>query len=173
MIRARGAGDRDDIAMTRGEYDALRDSDPRPWPEPYRNLIDAIEDAPDLEWMQSAACKGVTGMFYPEDRDRSNFTAAKKLCRSCPVRAECLEAGMDEVYGVWGGLSPRERSRLRRTRQDKRVHPPEVRDEAMMLARSGLSDAKVGARLGVHVRTVQTWRRMAGMQKDNHGRLVA
>jgi WhiB family redox-sensing transcriptional regulator len=39
---------------------------------------------------------------------------AKALCDECPVQAECLEAGMDEEYGIWGGLSPKQRRRLKK-----------------------------------------------------------
>ena len=40
----------------------------------------------------------------------------QKVCRSCEVRAECLEYALenDERFGIWGGLSERERRRLKR-----------------------------------------------------------
>jgi len=40
---------------------------------------------------------------------------AKKLCESCPVITECAEYAINamEPYGVWGGLSPRERVAVR------------------------------------------------------------
>lgn len=34
---------------------------------------------------------------------------AARLCGPCPVKAQCLEAGRHETYGVWGGLTPPER----------------------------------------------------------------
>jgi WhiB family redox-sensing transcriptional regulator len=39
---------------------------------------------------------------------------AKEICSTCQVRLECLEAGMDEDYGIWGGLSPKRRAKLRK-----------------------------------------------------------
>ena len=41
---------------------------------------------------------------------------AKRVCRSCDVRAECLEYALenDERFGIWGGMSERERRRLKR-----------------------------------------------------------
>ena len=41
---------------------------------------------------------------------------AKRVCMSCEVRAECLEYALehDERFGIWGGLSERERRRLKR-----------------------------------------------------------
>lgn len=42
---------------------------------------------------------------------------AKKMCKQCPYISECAEAGLDEDFGVWGGLSVYERTRLRRGRR--------------------------------------------------------
>ncbi len=41
---------------------------------------------------------------------------AKRVCLSCDVRSECLEYALahDERFGIWGGLSERERRRLKR-----------------------------------------------------------
>jgi hypothetical protein len=41
---------------------------------------------------------------------------AKKICTGCEVKAQCLEYALanDERFGIWGGLSERERRRLRR-----------------------------------------------------------
>ena len=41
---------------------------------------------------------------------------AKKICTGCDVRAECLSYALsnDERFGIWGGLSERERRRLKR-----------------------------------------------------------
>lgn len=39
---------------------------------------------------------------------------AKAICSGCPMRRECAEAGMDEDEGVWGGLVPKERAKLRK-----------------------------------------------------------
>ena len=41
---------------------------------------------------------------------------AKKVCRNCPVRGECLTYAMDAPidHGIWGGMTERERRRYRR-----------------------------------------------------------
>ena len=45
---------------------------------------------------------------------------AAKLCRSCPVRIECLADALDHrvEWGVWGGMTERERRALLRRRPD-------------------------------------------------------
>lgn len=69
------------------------------------------------EWQASAACAGVDpDLFFPERGEST--AAAKAVCRICPVRLVCLEHALaeGERQGVWGGMSERERRRLRRHR---------------------------------------------------------
>lgn len=50
------------------------------------------------------------------------YVEAKKVCAGCEVKAECLEWGMSDTdFGVFGGLSPKERRQLNteRNRQSK------------------------------------------------------
>jgi predicted Fe-S protein YdhL (DUF1289 family) len=59
-------------------------------------------------WMARAACRGQdTELFYI---DRS--TSHGKVCGGCPVRAECLVAGLRDEFGVWGGSTPAQRRRI-------------------------------------------------------------
>jgi WhiB family redox-sensing transcriptional regulator len=43
---------------------------------------------------------------------------AKKVCRECPVRAECLKYALDnnESFGIWGGTSEKDRRKLKKHR---------------------------------------------------------
>ena len=45
---------------------------------------------------------------------------AKTVCRACPVRTECLSDALDNrvEFGVWGGMTERERRALLRRRPD-------------------------------------------------------
>ena len=69
----------------------------------------------DESWRLSALC-GETDpeAFFPEKGGSTRD--AKRVCTGCEVRAECLEFALanDERFGIWGGLSERERRRLRR-----------------------------------------------------------
>jgi WhiB family redox-sensing transcriptional regulator len=70
----------------------------------------------DAGWRQRALC-AQTGadFFFPEPG--SSVRDAKRICSMCETRAACLEYALthDERFGVWGGLSEKERQRLRRT----------------------------------------------------------
>jgi WhiB family redox-sensing transcriptional regulator len=52
--------------------------------------------------------------FFPENGGSTR--EAKRICTSCEVRSQCLEYALDhdERFGIWGGLSERERRRLKR-----------------------------------------------------------
>jgi WhiB family redox-sensing transcriptional regulator len=79
-------------------------------------LRDFIGDEPD--WRADAACRDVDpALFFPDDKRWLDSRAAKAVCATCPVRADCLEAGIDERFGVWGGLTERERRIERRRRK--------------------------------------------------------
>jgi len=62
------------------------------------------------DWMSAALCAETDAeTFYPERGQSAR--AAKKICASCPVKVQCLRYAIthDERFGVWGGLSERER----------------------------------------------------------------
>lgn len=66
-----------------------------------------------LAWQARGLCgQSDPEAFFPEKGQPSRD--AKRICRACPVREECLQYAIDndEQFGVWGGLSRRERRRL-------------------------------------------------------------
>ena len=68
-------------------------------------------------WQTRANCLGVDPDFFCPERGAST-REAKAVCRACVVREDCLEYALvnGEKFGIWGGLSERERRRLRRQR---------------------------------------------------------
>jgi WhiB family redox-sensing transcriptional regulator len=77
--------------------------------------INNPQGTPDLSWQERALCAQTDPeAFFPEKGGSTR--EAKRVCLSCDVRSECLEyaLGHDERFGIWGGLSERERRRLKR-----------------------------------------------------------
>lgn len=69
-------------------------------------------------WRQAARCR-------TEDAEELFITGAvqreaRQFCRTCPVRTECLAHALDQriEFGVWGGMTERERRALLRARPD-------------------------------------------------------
>lgn len=73
---------------------------------------------PPTRWTRHAACAGMDpDIFYPTRG--GNVSAAKAVCRRCPVIISCREWAITnrEKFGVWGGLGERQRAELRRARR--------------------------------------------------------
>jgi WhiB family redox-sensing transcriptional regulator len=69
----------------------------------------------ERDWQERALCAQTDPeAFFPEKGGSTR--EAKKICTGCEVRAECLEYALahDERFGIWGGLSERERRKLRK-----------------------------------------------------------
>jgi WhiB family transcriptional regulator, redox-sensing transcriptional regulator len=72
------------------------------------------------DWQRNGACRGRDSaqFFHPDGERGASRTrrevAAKAVCRTCPVRAECAAHALaaKEPYGVWGGFTEAERLRL-------------------------------------------------------------
>ncbi|TPW77221.1 WhiB family transcriptional regulator [Schumannella soli] len=75
------------------------------------------EEENQLSWQSDALCAQTDPeAFFPEKGGSTRD--AKKICTGCEVRSECLQYALenDERFGIWGGLSERERRKLRRNR---------------------------------------------------------
>lgn len=74
-----------------------------------------FDDEGELGWQTDALCAQTDPeAFFPEKGGSTRD--AKKVCGACNVRSQCLEYALanDERFGIWGGLSERERRRLRK-----------------------------------------------------------
>jgi len=86
------------------------------------NIVNVRLD--DRSWQDKANCLGVDpDLFFPERG--ASTREAKEVCRGCVVRLECLEYALvnGEKFGIWGGMSERERRRLRRQRAQAARRP--------------------------------------------------
>jgi WhiB family transcriptional regulator, redox-sensing transcriptional regulator len=84
-------------------------------PEPLVLIGGGLEEEDEEGWQERALCAQTDPeAFFPEKGGSTR--EAKRICSGCDVRAECLDYALahDERFGIWGGLSERERRRLRR-----------------------------------------------------------
>ena len=74
-----------------------------------------LDNGTEEQWQERALCAQTDPeAFFPEKGGSTR--EAKRICMGCEVRDECLEYALanDERFGIWGGLSERERRRLKR-----------------------------------------------------------
>jgi WhiB family redox-sensing transcriptional regulator len=78
-------------------------------------FAELFDDAEEQEWQERALCAQTDPeAFFPEKGGSTR--EAKRICQGCEVRSECLEYALahDERFGIWGGLSERERRKLKK-----------------------------------------------------------
>jgi WhiB family redox-sensing transcriptional regulator len=82
---------------------------------PLAHVIVRPEDVDDQGWQDRALCaQTAPEAFFPAKGGSTR--EAKRVCRSCEVKGECLDYALenDERFGIWGGMSERERRRIKR-----------------------------------------------------------
>lgn len=70
-------------------------------------------------WREQAKCKGMNpDVFHPDLTKPSEIETVKAICNACPVQHQCAEHAIKEgePFGIWGGLTERERRIARRRR---------------------------------------------------------
>lgn len=71
-------------------------------------------------WQKRAHCRLENGhdpdLWWPDAKGGEDVTYALSLCSSCPVTDECLSYAVEhgEKLGIWGGLMPEQRTKLRK-----------------------------------------------------------
>ena len=83
----------------------------------FMQIVHQVDGDESGRWQESANCLGVDpDLFFPERG--ASTREAKGVCKGCEVRGDCLEYALahGEKFGIWGGLSERERRRVRRER---------------------------------------------------------
>ena len=79
-----------------------------------------IEPPPD--WHADGLCNQTDPeAFYPED---GASLPARRVCAACPVQDTCLQDALDraEPYGIWGGMSARQRRAILAARRRTTQH---------------------------------------------------
>lgn len=71
----------------------------------------------DMTWLEDSACKTAVASeadWYGDPMSRQQKLAISICNGICPVAKECLSYALrsDEIYGVWGGLTSKQRQTL-------------------------------------------------------------
>jgi hypothetical protein len=105
--------------------------------------------------LDGALCRGLhSEMFFPplfkeerQDPESQYYWLGKFVCEHCPVIRECAKAGWDEEFGLWGGMTPKDRRNKRYALNKSRIEASSV---ALFPAADGLpldlQEAKVAIR---------------------------
>lgn len=90
-------------------------------------------------WPDQARCAEMGDDMFVEGKDQKR---ARSICVGCPVRVECLSEALDSriEWGVWGGLTERERRQLLRQRPDVESWYTVLMADAMAAAEATKSD---------------------------------
>lgn len=140
------------------------------------------------DWREQGVCAQTDPeAFFPEKGGSTK--EAKAMCADCEVKAECLNWALanNERFGIWGGLSERERRRLSKglaamesetlpTVEPRKAlptvgHRKELHAEIRRLLEEGLSNPVIAERTKVHIRTVE--RRRKVLLQEQGGRQAA
>lgn len=102
--------------MSRESIDGQQESRLRPLTPELANLVQLRTSFGDEEaWREQALCVQTDpALFFPEKGEPTR--EAKRVCGNCGVRTACLADALvhNERFGVWGGLSERERRKLKK-----------------------------------------------------------
>ena len=74
--------------------------------------------SPTDSWQHHAACiEFPPDLMFPENDEPHLYAIAKKVFEECPVVGICLEIGINEKWGMWGGLTPDDRYLLTKSQR--------------------------------------------------------
>lgn len=99
-------------------------------PDNKRMFIEPIPIPPhpydsDPNWQSKGACKGKTALFFPpRGTPGSKIREAKAICKTCPIRQQCLDYALwhGDKHGIWGGKTDKERRQIRLTMPNRPDH---------------------------------------------------
>ena len=83
---------------------------------------EALGDSREVvNWKDKANCKGRGYLMFPKKhKDITYISEARRICRACSVRPECLAYALDfpaaDMHGVWAGLTPRQLAKEQKAR---------------------------------------------------------
>jgi WhiB family redox-sensing transcriptional regulator len=115
------------------------------------DLTDTAPLVPAPDWTAALCAQVDPDLWFP---DKGGSTRVpKQICAGCPIKAECLAWAIatDERYGVWGGLSEKERRALKRRQQvaalstDEQTRSTHVQEQVTMGVNGGFTGCSDGS----------------------------
>lgn len=92
-------------------------------PEPLQTPFEMTSTAtagPEDEGRPLCVSEGIDPDLFFVDARQAEAVVVQRLCRNCPRRELCLEDGIDQEFGIWGGLTATQRGPLRQARKTKK-----------------------------------------------------
>lgn len=80
-------------------------------------VLEVLIVGANIEWHDRRNCRLANPELFFPAKGGDDGKRAKAICEPCPVRSECLEAGLNEKTGIWGGTSERDRRKIRKARK--------------------------------------------------------
>lgn len=105
---------------------------------------------PEMFFSEPVPDEGQSSEYLVQAANRV-LEAKVRYCDECPVTEWCLERGLDEEWGLWGGFDAAERQRIRAGLPVRTGKPPAVsarREQVVRMVKRGMSIDEVGVRLG-------------------------
>tara|TARA_B100000029_G_scaffold505788_1_gene587145 strand:+ start:8654 stop:9028 length:375 start_codon:yes stop_codon:yes gene_type:complete len=85
------------------------------------NVDGRREERGDVNWKDKANCSGKSHLMFPKKhKDITYISEARRICRACSVKSECLKYALEypaaDMHGVWAGLTPRQLAKEQKAR---------------------------------------------------------
>jgi hypothetical protein len=130
-----------------------------------KGLLDRALNSPPTPDFSMAVCAGKPVDSFFSD-DPTDIFFAKSVCAECPIRLECAKwASVNAPYGVFGGMTPAERSNTFGIDLDVWVmNREELIDQLNFIQK--MTALEVGMQFGVDSRTVVRWRNSLRSMKE-------
>lgn len=74
-----------------------------------------VFDYHNEDWMLSGACVDMNPELWFTPPENPAVKQAVAICQTCPVRVRCLDYALatDSAWGVWGGLTEKQRRKIK------------------------------------------------------------
>lgn len=126
----------------------------------YGDKVEAFAELLELPaFFSDASCVGEDPEIF-DGETLSDIVTAKRICNGCPIRDECAKWAMQtQDFGVWGSLTPNERSRKAKGMKVVNITELRLLDEELKKLASDSPLAELASEFNVTTRTIQRWRK--------------